>query len=57
MAYASSFQSSVRNIERSVKNKNGEVEINFVGAKEVKMGSQTVPVPAVIMMTITDAMI
>ncbi len=54
MAYASSFQSSVRNIERSVKNKNGEVEINFVGAKEVKMGSQTVPVPAVIMMTITD---
>ena len=54
MVYSASFQSNILNIERSVKSKNGEVEVNFVGAKEMKVGSQTAQVPTVIMMTITD---
>ena len=53
MAYDRSFQSEV-NMGNSLKNKNADYEFNFIGVKEMKVGSTIAPIPCAMIVTITD---
>ena len=54
LVYTADIQSSVNNLNYSLKDRNGSVEAIFLGAKLFKTGSYSTPVPGVVMFIITD---
>jgi len=54
LVHTADIQSSVNNLNNSLKGRNGSVEAIFLGAKLFKTGSSSTPVPGVVMFVITD---
>ena len=54
LVYTSDIQSSVNNLNRQLSSKKGSAEAIFLGAKLFSIGSQSTPIPGVVMFIITD---
>ena len=54
MAGESNYRSTVEGLKGSVKSQNVDVETNFIGAVDIKVGSATYQLPAIVMITISD---
>lgn len=54
LVYTSDIQSSVNSLNRQLSSKKGSAEAIFLGAKLFSIGSQSTPIPGVVMFIITD---